>query len=276
MRRREFIAGLGGTAVTWPLAARAQQHPLPVIGYLGTQSADIDYKNVTVPFLRGLTETGYVEGQNVAVEYRYAENQFDRFPALAADLVRGPRSIYDPGGQHHGAASGVAQNALDSAGNAWSCGPSAGPATVPFEGDDLAPTLSPATCPPGNGLEGPRAHQRARYVLRCEGRANSSWASRRGPESLLVPVAASLRPQVGGVAYRCPIEFRHQVARLEPGTLGRRLTPGGRTLFGHAPLGVERGADLVTLRAQVMRCSRRPSIHSPGGRADAGQHVPRG
>jgi putative tryptophan/tyrosine transport system substrate-binding protein len=61
---------------------------MPVIGYLGTQSADDDYKNVTVPFLQGLEEAGYVEGQNVAIEYRWAQNQYDRLPALAADLVR--------------------------------------------------------------------------------------------------------------------------------------------------------------------------------------------
>src|SRR6516164_6947257 len=88
MRRREFIAGVGGAAA-WPLvAARAQQAAMPVIGYLGSQSADNDYKNRTVPFLQGLKETGYVEGQNVAVEYRWAENQYERLPAFAADLVR--------------------------------------------------------------------------------------------------------------------------------------------------------------------------------------------
>jgi putative tryptophan/tyrosine transport system substrate-binding protein len=87
MRRREFIAGLGGAAA-WPVVARAQQSVVPAIGLLSFQSAEIEYQNVIVPFLQGLKETGYVEGQNVAVEYRYAENQYDRLPALAADLVR--------------------------------------------------------------------------------------------------------------------------------------------------------------------------------------------
>jgi putative ABC transport system substrate-binding protein len=83
----EFIAGLG-SVVASPLAVRAQQSATPVIGYLSTQSVDDGYKNVTVPFFQGLKETGYVECQNVAVEYHYAEKQFDRLPALAADLVR--------------------------------------------------------------------------------------------------------------------------------------------------------------------------------------------
>jgi putative ABC transport system substrate-binding protein len=87
MRRRTFIAGLGSAAV-WPVVARAQQAAMPVVGYLNPGSADLDYKDFTVPFLQGLKETGYVEGQNVAVEFLYAENQFDRLPAIAADLVR--------------------------------------------------------------------------------------------------------------------------------------------------------------------------------------------
>jgi putative ABC transport system substrate-binding protein len=61
---------------------------MPVIGFLSAQSAEVEYKIITVPFLQGLKEAGYAEGQNVAVEYRYAENHFDRLPALAADLVR--------------------------------------------------------------------------------------------------------------------------------------------------------------------------------------------
>jgi putative ABC transport system substrate-binding protein len=86
IKRREFIAGLG-SAAAWPVVARAQQPAVPVIGYLGTQSADADYKNFIVPFLLGLKETSFVEHQNVEIEYRWAENQFDRLPTLAADLV---------------------------------------------------------------------------------------------------------------------------------------------------------------------------------------------
>jgi putative ABC transport system substrate-binding protein len=97
MRRRQFIAGLG-SAVAWPVVARAQQPALPVVGFLSPQSANEDYKNITVPFLQGLKEAGYVEGQNVAVEYRYAENQFDRLPALAADLVRRRVAVIVAGG----------------------------------------------------------------------------------------------------------------------------------------------------------------------------------
>src|SRR5262245_25077288 len=85
MRRRDFISGIAGSAVTWPLAARAQQ-PVPTIGFLGPASA-AGFASYVDGFCQGLAATGFVEGRNVAVEYHWADNQLDRLPALAADLV---------------------------------------------------------------------------------------------------------------------------------------------------------------------------------------------
>jgi len=86
IRRREFIATLGG-AVAWPLAAHAQQPAMPVIGHLAGSSPG-PYAPFVSAFHNGLKDAGYVEGQNVAIEYRWAEGQYDRLSALAADLVR--------------------------------------------------------------------------------------------------------------------------------------------------------------------------------------------
>jgi len=101
IRRRKFLATLGGAAVTWPLAARAQQPAMPVIGFLSAASQQSDAARL-VAFRRGLNETGYVEGRNVASEYRWADHQYDRLNALAVGLLHRATVIVAIGGPASG------------------------------------------------------------------------------------------------------------------------------------------------------------------------------
>ena len=106
MRRRDFIKAVG-SAAAWPLAARAQQPTMPVIGFLSGVSPQ-SYVHVVAAFRQGLKEAGYVEGQSIVIEYRWAQNEIDRLPALAADLVRRRVTVIVTSGTPHAIAAKAA------------------------------------------------------------------------------------------------------------------------------------------------------------------------
>jgi putative tryptophan/tyrosine transport system substrate-binding protein len=111
MRRREFISLLGGVA-TWPLAARAQQHPMPVIGFLNARSPE-DTMHLVAAFRRGLGQGGFVEGQNLIIEYRWALGQYDRLAGMATELAHRPVMLLaTAGGEPAGLAAKAATSTI--------------------------------------------------------------------------------------------------------------------------------------------------------------------
>jgi putative ABC transport system substrate-binding protein len=203
MRRREFIAGLGGAAA-WPVVARGQQ-PMPIVGFLNAASPDL-FAHVVRAFHRGLNGTGFVEGRNVAIDYRWAEGQYDRLPMLAAELVRRQVSVIATGSS---VAAALAAKAATT--------------TIPIVfltgTNPVELGLVPSLCHPGGNITGVttlntdiapkpvRGTARAAPCVEHHGRARQPEPSKPTEETLRrrpMPLRCRRSPAVDAVQQRVP------------------------------------------------------------------------
>jgi putative tryptophan/tyrosine transport system substrate-binding protein len=257
MKRREFITLLGGAAAAWPLAARAQQRPPAVIGFLSS-SALADRARYLPAFRQGVRETGYVEGQNVAIEYRWAQDQYDRLPDLAADLVRSQVTVI---AAHDTASAMVAKAATTTI-----------PIVFVSGGDPVKLGFVPSLNRPGGNVTG------VTFVTAELGAKQLGLLHELQPGAVRVgvlvdpnfPVTASFISDVQAAAS----SIRKQIEVLEAPT-GRHIDtafaslaqkPIDALLVGPSPLLNNRRVQLVTLAAY----HRVPAIYSWREAAEAG------
>jgi putative ABC transport system substrate-binding protein len=257
MKRREFITLLGGAAAAWPLAARAQQRPPAVIGLLSS-SALADRARYLPAFRQGVRETGYVEGQNVAIEYRWAQDQYDRLPDLAADLVRSQVTVI---AAHDTASAMVAKAATTTI-----------PIVFVSGGDPVKLGFVPSLNRPGGNVTG------VTFVTAELGAKQLGLLHELQPGAVRVgvlvdpnfPVTASFISDVQAAAS----SIRKQIEVLEAPT-GRHIDtafaslaqkPIDALLVGPSPLLNNRRVQLVTLAAY----HRVPAIYSWREAAEAG------
>jgi putative ABC transport system substrate-binding protein len=162
VRRRQFITLLGGAVAGWPLAARAQQPAMPVVGIINAGSPETSVSRVTA-FRQGLGELGYVEGQNVTIDYRWAEGRYDRYPELVADLIRRKVSVIATGAS--GPAAFAAKAATSSIPIVFGVGED--PVRQHLKSTGVAARWGSADIPPGEAEGVGARHARCLRRQRC-------------------------------------------------------------------------------------------------------------